>query len=95
MIEGSLDADIHHGQLFHITDAGIATTMRDQMSMSSGSAATTLPDASASYRVSGPGGDELLLVTITPAVCRSLTASTPPALVAAPHLSPSIHRPSP
>jgi hypothetical protein len=68
VIEGSLDADIHHGQLLHITEPDLATTVRDQMSMSSGSAAATLPGASASYRVSSSGRAELLLVTIARAV---------------------------
>ncbi len=64
VIDGSVDAVVHNGELIHITESESAVTVRDRVSIDSHTAAAALARDSASYRVNSPGGADLLLVTI-------------------------------
>ena len=64
VIDGSVDAVVHSGELIHITESESAVSVRDRVSIDSHTAAAALARDSVSYRVSSPGGADLLLVTI-------------------------------
>jgi hypothetical protein len=63
VIDGSLAATVHHGDLLHVSDDSLATTERESATLSIGQAAASRPGAAISYR--STTGATLLLVTIT------------------------------
>ncbi len=65
VIDGLVSANIHTGQLLHVSASGAATNVRDQFEIESGTGVATLPGGSASYRVLGTDTANLLLVAIS------------------------------